>query len=452
MRYIYLFISLLLGFNLGAEDHADWLESQVDLIYATVDDEVETRLASLDQSIVAHRNDEAVRRIIRMYVERWRSGSEVILGRSARYFPRFEAELEKRGMPDAIKYLSVTESALRPWAVSHVGAAGLWQLMPGTAIELGLRVDSILDERLDFQLGTEAGLEYLQIQYERYEDWAVALAAYNSGPGRVNRAMRRSGSKDFWRLKRHLPRETRAYVPGYIAAVYLSSFFDEHQLEPRQMNLDLVLHEAVEVQGFLSMQRVAQVTSLLPAVVLELNPAYLMGYVPDDGQPHYLYLPRRVVPAFRAYWQTLKEHGEEEDFQPPWLSPHLDLGEQEVDQYYQQYAHYVMPYDTSYEQLEDLLQTPAVRLQVWNYRGAMDSLQAGVYLDYYRVQEYLRFGPPLPPVYEPWPILRPKSPPLVAILPKVPAPELRVNTSEAVPERQGVGLFRQIGRLFERNN
>ncbi|MEM7575376.1 MAG: transglycosylase SLT domain-containing protein [Bacteroidota bacterium] len=428
-----------------------WLERQVDLIYAAVDDEVAERLASMDQSIIAHRGEASVRRIISLYVERWRSGSEVILGRTARYFPRFEAELAQRGMPESIKYLTITESALRPWAVSHVGAAGFWQLMPGTAMELGLRVDSILDERLDFQLGTEAGLDYLEIQFERYGDWALALAAYNSGPGRVNRAIRRSGSRDFWRLQRYLPRETRSYVPGYIAAVYLAAFFHEHELEPRRQNLDLVLHEAVEVQGFISLHRVAQLTRLRPAEVLELNPAYLMGYVPADGRSHYLYLPSRVVPAFRTYLVELGPDRAEEDFHPPWLSPQLDQGELNHEQYYKRYAHYLMDQDSSFAQLEALLEVPAAQLQVWNYRGSMDSLEAGAFIDFYRVGTYANFGPPRLAVYAPWPELeeRPFEPLMVRR--KTPQPVI-VAESLFVRDKPRRGLFRQIGGIFSRQN
>lgn len=428
-----------------------WLERQVDLIYAAVDDEVEERLAMMDQSIVAHRGEAAVRRIISLYVERWRSGSEVILGRTARYFPRFEAELTKRGLPESIKYLTITESALRPWAVSHVGAAGFWQLMPGTAVELGLRVDSIVDERLDFQLGTEAGLDYLEIQFERYGDWALALAAYNSGPGRVNRAIRRSGSRDFWRMQPYLPRETRSYVPGYIAAVYLAAFFHEHELEPSQQNLDLVMHEAVEVQGFISLHRVAQLTRLRPAEVLELNPAYLMGYVPDDGRSHYIYLPRRVVPAFRAYLAELGPDRAEEDFQPPWLSPRLDQGELDPGQYYKKYAHYLMEQDSSFAQLEALLQVPAAQLQIWNYRGSMDSLEAGSFLDYYIVGSYANFGPPSLPVYAPWPELEER--PFAPLVVRRRSPQPAIVVASAWPkDKPRRGLFRQIGGIFSRQN
>ncbi len=238
------------------------LEAEVDRVIAVADAEVEARLALLDQSIVDYRLDRSVRYIIRMYVENWRNGSERTLGRMTKYFPHFSQQLAANGMPDVLKNLSITESALRPFAFSHAGAAGFWQLMPGTARELGLQVDSIVDERLDLRMGTAAGLRYLQIQYERYGDWALAMAAYNSGPGRVNRAKRRSGSNNYWKLRKYLPRETSTYVPGFIAATYLATFFRDHDLTPQSVDLDLQLTTTTIVYRELSLHRVAMITGL----------------------------------------------------------------------------------------------------------------------------------------------------------------------------------------------
>ncbi|MEM9261509.1 MAG: lytic transglycosylase domain-containing protein, partial [Bacteroidota bacterium] len=238
-----------------AASYPHTLEAEVDQIYAVADETVKERLAQLDQSFVEYRFDPSVRRLIRMYVERWRKGTARILGRTTRYFPYFTEQLEAQEMPEAIKYLSITESALRPFAVSYVGAGGLWQLMPGTARELGLTVNNEVDERFDLVKGTEAGLRYLQIQYEMFGDWALAMAAYNSGPGRVIRAKRRSGSSNYWKLRRYLPRETSTYVPGFIAATYLVTYFSQHELKAASVDLDAQLTEVIPVYEFLSLHR-----------------------------------------------------------------------------------------------------------------------------------------------------------------------------------------------------
>lgn len=366
------------------------VEADVDRIISVVDEEVEARLATLDQSIVEYRLDASVRYIIRMYVESWRNGSERTLGRTTKYFPYFSERLLANGMPDALKHLSITESALRPFAFSHAGAGGLWQLMPGTARELGLQVDSIVDERMDLSMGTEAGLRYLQIQYERYGNWALAMAAYNSGPGRVNRAKRRSGSNNYWKLRKYLPRETSTYVPGFIAATYLGTFFRDHGLVPQEIDLDLQITEITTVYQELSLHRVAMVTGLRPEVVIELNPAYLAGYLParQSGRP--LCLPRRVMPAMRTYLNEWHSKGEEPAL--AWLSPRLNHGELNSSQYYRQLTTTPTSLDTTYQQLAQALNVAPHHLLVWSGHSPTDSLKTNDWWTYYQIKESLAFG------------------------------------------------------------
>ncbi|MEO0731583.1 MAG: lytic transglycosylase domain-containing protein, partial [Bacteroidota bacterium] len=277
-------------------------DAQADYIMETTDSLVRARLSLLDSNIMDHRLDDAVRRRIVNYLENWPITSRRLLARSVRFFPIFEKQLLAAGMPLGLKYVTIQESALRPFATSHAGAVGLWQLMPGTAREHGLTVNDILDERLDPELGCAAGLEYLQLQYDRYEDWSLALAAYNCGPGNVNRALRRSrGKQDYWSIRRYLPRETRNYLPNIIAATYLMVFHHEHGVAASPMELDLQITEAITVYRKLSLWRVAQVTGLRPEVVIRLNAQYLKGYLPGMPGGHRLRLPRRVMPAMREY-------------------------------------------------------------------------------------------------------------------------------------------------------
>ena len=216
-----LFSPVFLSANTSSFDR------QVDHLMEVTEEVVKERLSLLDESMIDHRFDDAVRRLISYHL-RYPKQTARNLGRAIAYFPIFEKELAAAGLPETIKYLSVIESALRPYAMSRVGAEGLWQFMPETAPEYGLLVDDLVDERLDTYAATQGAVRYLQSAYDYLGDWSLAIAAYNAGKGRVRRAQRRSGGKNFWRVRRHLPRETRKYVPAFIAAVYLCEFFAVH--------------------------------------------------------------------------------------------------------------------------------------------------------------------------------------------------------------------------------
>lgn len=370
-----------------------------------VDSLMKNRLARMDSSIMEFRLDKSVRRRILNYVEDWPTASGRLLARSARFFPLFEQQLAHRGMPLGLKYVTVQESALRPWATSGVGAGGLWQLMPGTARELGLTVNDELDERLDPELGCAAGLDYLQIQYDRYEDWALALAAYNCGPGNVNKALRRSQGRSYWDIRKHLPRETRNYLPNIIAAAYVMAFYHEYDLAPGPMDLDLQVTEAFTVYRKLSLYRVAQVTGLRPEVVVELNPQYLRGYLPGLPGGHRLRLPGRIVPAFREFLARHPAAEPEEDFFPPWANPLLAEGELHTDGHYSLYSTVAGQQDTSLRQLAAVYDVPVDQLAVWSNRGELDSLTAGELFYFYRIDRYRPYDPRVRDVPPPVPVL-----------------------------------------------
>ena len=176
-----------------------------------------------------------VRSYINMYTQRRRQLVEEMLGLSLYYMPFFEQALEKEGVPLELKYLPVIESALNPDAVSRVGATGLWQFMLTTAKGLGLEVNSIIDERRDPIRSSEMAAKYLKQLYNIYGDWSLAIASYNCGPGNVNKALRRAGGtadkkKDFWDIYFYLPQETRGYVPAFIAANYVMTYYKDHNL------------------------------------------------------------------------------------------------------------------------------------------------------------------------------------------------------------------------------
>lgn len=390
------------------------IEARAAYLMETADSLVKARLALLDTAIMEHRFDKAVRRRIENYVGNWSNATGRMLARSARFFPIFEEQLLAAGMPVGLKYTTVQESALRPYATSQVGAGGLWQLMPGTARELGLTVNDVIDERLDPGLGCAAGLEYLRLMYERYDDWALAIAAYNCGPGNVNRARRKAGGKNksYWQIRRFLPRETRNHLPNIIAAAYVMAFHQLHDVHAMPMDLDLQLTEAITVDRRLSLHRVIQVTGLRPEIVIELNAQYLAGYLPGLPGGHRLYLPKRVMPAMRTYLSRHPASQPETAANLPWTSPRLHLGDTDTERHYNQYQTVAGPQDTTLRQVAGHYQLPVDQLAVWSNVGEFDSLSTDVSLIFYGVGDYLP--------YDPRNRNTPTAAPLVEMLPAAP--------------------------------
>ncbi len=366
-----------------------------DHIMKVTDSLVRARLKIIDRGMMEHRYDKVVRRRIINYIERWPVATGRLLARSARYFPIFEAQLSAAGMPLELKYVTIQESALRPYAVSRASAAGLWQLMPGTARELGLAVDNTVDERLDAELGCAAGLKYLSYQYDRYQDWALALAAYNCGPGNVNKAIRRSGRKNpsYWQIRKHLPRETANYVPSIIAAMYILNYYHDHGVAVKPMELDMQMTEAVTVYRELSLYRVAQLTGLRADRIVELNPQYIKGYLPGRPGGHRLRLPSRTVPAVKTYLARHPAGVAEQEIALPWASPRLHNGETDPDRFYQEYRSSAGPEHTDLRQLARANRVPVDQLAVWSGRGTLDSLHEHDPVVFYRVADYLPYDP-----------------------------------------------------------
>lgn len=367
----------------------------VDEVVGFADEEVKERLAQLDQSLLEHRLDDAVLRLIQYHLK-YPDQTARNVGRAVAYFPIFEAELEAAGLPATLKYLPVIESALLPRALSRVGAEGLWQFMPYTAPEYGLRIDSLIDERLDTQLATQAAIRYLQSAYNYLEDWSLAIAAYNCGKGGANRAKRRSGGRNFWTARRHLPRETRGYVPAFIAAIYLTEFYAKHDIEPEMPSLDEQLIERITVYQPLSFYRIAQVTGLSIDLIQQLNPSFLQGFLPGYEGGHNLILPQRVVPALQTY---LSNYGHLAD--EPFL-PWAFILETPVEASRQEDYHLMLSFPTTGDSLESIaerLQIPASQLAIWNSLSPLDSLAEGEALSYYRVASY-HYLPTRVPVQE----------------------------------------------------
>jgi membrane-bound lytic murein transglycosylase D len=259
-----------------------------------------------------------VQSYIDLYVTRKREMSSRMLGLSELYFPTFDEYLDRHGIPLEMRYLAVVESALNPAARSRAGAVGLWQFMLPTGRMFGLKADSYVDERHDLYKSTEAACRYLKYLYNLYDNWEMALAAYNCGPGNVNKAIRRSGgAKDYWAIYDHLPRETRGYVPAFIAVNYLFAHHADHNLYPIAPTYCAHEVDTVQVCYPLDLQDLAKLTGASGDELRALNPTFKLGLVPDVDQPVSIYMPREAAGTFVANEESLRYRGFSTPAVPP---------------------------------------------------------------------------------------------------------------------------------------
>lgn len=256
------------------------------------------RLQETEQVIDLSYNN-VVKNFIKLYTEKKRDLSEVIIGLSYYYFPIFEETLDKYDMPLELKYLAIIESALNPTARSRVGANGLWQFMYGTAKNMKLEITSFVDERRDPVKSTDAAARYLKRLYDTYGDWHLAIAAYNCGPGNVNRAIRRSGGKrNYWDIYYRLPRETRGYVPAFIAATYFMNYYGEHNLVPRLPEISITT-DTLLVNDYLHFNQIAATLNISKEELRSLNPMYRRDVIPAKaGKPYPVVLPEDKIMDF----------------------------------------------------------------------------------------------------------------------------------------------------------
>ena len=253
--------------------------------------EYEERLKVLPTVIEMPYNS-LVGNFINMYLTKKRTLVADMLALHSYYGPIFVEELIKEGMPTELQYLPVIESAINPNAISRAGAAGLWQFMPATAKGLGMEVNSLVDERRDARLSSRNAARYLKQLYDIYNDWSLAIAAYNCGPGNVNKAMRRAGEgkKDFWEIYEFLPAETRGYVPVFIAANYVMNYYGKHGITPTIIKRHLTT-DTVTVDKYIHFNQIAAVLNIPVDEIRMLNPQFLKDVIPGDYRPYTLTLP-----------------------------------------------------------------------------------------------------------------------------------------------------------------
>lgn len=240
-----------------------------------------------------------VRNYIDMYTVRRRELVSYMLSVGEYYFPMFEEALDREGLPLELKYLPVIESALNPVAVSRVGATGLWQFMLRTGQGYGLQVNSLVDERRDPYKSTEAAAKYLKDLYAIYGDWNLVIAAYNCGPGNVNKAITRSGGKrDYWEIYYNLPRETRGYVPAFIAANYVMNYHDLHDICPVDSQKDMVALDTIHVDKQVHFDQISKVLDIPKEDIRRWNPQFKKDIVPGNFKNYALVLPTTKAYAF----------------------------------------------------------------------------------------------------------------------------------------------------------
>lgn len=242
----------------------------------------------------------ALESVINRYLKRNKQTMEKLMAVSQFYFPMFEERLDKYNIPLEMKYLAIVESALRPRAKSRVGATGLWQFMFTTGKMFDLEVNSYVDDRMDPIAATEAACAYLSKLYKIHEDWDLALASYNSGPGNVSKAIRRSGGyKNYWNIRHNLPRETAGYVPAFLATMYLFEYADEHGYRPERAPVSYFATDTIQIKKTIALDQVASIVGIPLETVQFLNPQYKLDVIPViSGKTYYVRLPIEKIGTF----------------------------------------------------------------------------------------------------------------------------------------------------------
>ncbi len=279
----------------------------------TSDAEYKERLERLPRVIPMTFN-ETVRSCINLYTERSRSLTEYILGWSDFYFPMIEETLERYDLPLELKYLAIVESALNPIAQSRMGASGLWQFMLPTGKVYGLEINSLVDERRDPVKSTEAACKYFKDMYAIYGDWHLVIASYNCGPGNVNKAIKRAkGKSGFWDIYPYLPRETRMYVPLFMAVNYVMNYYTEHNLSPTIIPLPLST-DTVMINKEIHFDQIADILKIDKEQLRALNPQYKRDIIPGQSKPYVLTLPAVYAYGFVELEDTISSHRSDELF------------------------------------------------------------------------------------------------------------------------------------------
>ena len=259
--------------------------------------------------------NQSLETIIKSYLKRRKRSFSSLMGKAQYYFPIFEEYLDKYDIPLEIKYLAIVESALKPRAKSRVGATGLWQFMYQTGKQFDLNVSSYVDERYDPIRATEAACKYLSSLYKIFGDWDLALAAYNSGPGNVSKAIRRSGGKtNYWNIRHNLPRETAGYLPAFYATLYMIEYSKEHDILPLNNTIPYFKTDTIHVKRLLTFDQITEVLKVDTELLQFLNPQYKLDIIPYIKDKNYtLTLPINLIGKFVSNEKEIYSYAALED-------------------------------------------------------------------------------------------------------------------------------------------
>ena len=265
---------------------------------------VSNRLASLQNVIPLNYNFQT-HQFVEYFAFRKAEFTQRMLEKRDLYFPLYEKYLKQYNLPEELKYLSLIESGLEPRALSNKGAGGLWQFMPYTARgDFGLRVDGVVDERFDPEKATEAACKYLKQLYRIFGDWHLALAAYNTGPGNVKRAIRKCGKSDFWGIYNCLPKQTRAYVPQFIAMDYMMNYHYDHAIHAEKW-VKKIPFDTIQIKGYLNLNRLKQFASIHVDTFQFINPHLIGSAIPNDNKTVIVHIPSSRFAYFKSNRQAI---------------------------------------------------------------------------------------------------------------------------------------------------
>jgi len=289
--------------------------AEADTLKQTLPDSIYIQRLQSMQSAVSLSFNNTVKGFITMYTVRKPKQVAVMLGLANYYFPMFEEALAKYDLPMELKYLPIIESALNPGANSSASAVGLWQFMYSTGKMYKLEISTFVDERRDPLKATDAAARYLRDLYNIYQDWHLVIAAYNCGPGNVNKAIKRSGdAKDYWKIYYRLPKETRGYVPAFIAANYVMNFYQSHNILPKSPDFPIIT-DTLMVNDYLHFNQISETIGIPIEQIRSLNPQYRRDIIPASKEKSYsLVLPQDQISAYLENEAIIHEHRRAEFF------------------------------------------------------------------------------------------------------------------------------------------
>ena len=290
------------AFNTISEDIKSInIDEKVDYELST--DLLKSRLKAMDaKSPFNIEYNVGLENIIKSFLKNRKKAFERLMAVSEYYFPLFEEALAKQNVPLEIKYLAVVESALNPKAVSKMGATGLWQFMYQTGKQYNLKIDSYVDERSDPLKASDAAAQYMANMYAIFGDWDLVLASYNSGPGNVAKAIRRSGGQqNYWNIRKNLPKETQGYVPAFLATMYIYEYHKEHGIKPDRAIIKHFATDTVQIKKQMSFKQISDMLDISVSQLQVLNPSYKLNVIPFyKDQSHYLRLPQDKIAVFTS--------------------------------------------------------------------------------------------------------------------------------------------------------